>query len=509
MDLTELTNKFTELLKIEQLDEAPSKIMSVLLSCKNEIFDKWFEAFPDLTKDNLQPIFQYYMADRKIKMQDYTPNTLAKACVMLAGIDKAKSCYDMCAGSGALTIQAWNINKNCNFICEEFDERVIPFLLFNLSIRNTNAIVINGDVLSGERFKCYKLTASERYSNIIEMQSPNEIKADICVSNPPYNMKWKHEPFMLLDERFNNYGVPPESNANYAFILTALATSKRSALILPNCVLDSNLKEEKNIRQNIIDNNKIDSIIANPDNMFEATTIGTCLLCMDNGKNTIHSEFVDMRKNYVEEERKQRGQFGGKSHTNRTYIKTVKIYGEENLNEILSAVNDKECKTGLCKSVSIEDIKTMDYSLNPLRFIEMVCVEPKHRDYADIIADINRTIEEKNCCKLVINETLAKRLGLEKELYTQNSAPDDDFDNFIYKLTGSKILQSDYIQFTKNKNEFSFKNNNADFISTILTSIFQMWKQHVMYLNEVENRYLVEMRDAILPELMSGKIEVQ
>ena len=31
----------------------------------------------------------------------------------------------------------------------------------------------------------------------------------------------------------------------------------------------------------------------------------------------------------------------------------------------------------------------------------------------------------------------------------------------------------------------------------------------IMYLNNEENRYLAEFRDAILPELMSGKIEAK
>lgn len=34
------------------------------------------------------------------------------------------------------------------------------------------------------------------------------------------------------------------------------------------------------------------------------------------------------------------------------------------------------------------------------------------------------------------------------------------------------------------------------------------WNQMIMYLNNEENRYLAEFRDALLPELMSGRIEV-
>lgn len=38
--------------------------------------------------------------------------------------------------------------------------------------------------------------------------------------------------------------------------------------------------------------------------------------------------------------------------------------------------------------------------------------------------------------------------------------------------------------------------------------IMQTWKQHIYYLNQQENRYLAELRDALIPDLMSGKIDV-
>ena len=119
---------------------------------------------------------------------------------------------------------------------------------------------------------------------------------------------------------------------------------------------------------------------------------------------------------------------------------------------------------------------------------------------------MNRVISEKNCCKLTINETLAKRLGFDVEFY--KSSNDDELDSTIQKITGTKLAKSDYITFTKNKNELSFKNNNSEFVSTIFLSILQMWKQHIMYLNNEENRLLIEMRDALLPELMSGKLNL-
>lgn len=507
MELTELCSVFKELLKIENVIEAPQKLLQVLFSCKNDFFDEWISNFPDLSTDNLQPIFQYYMADRKEKMQDYTPKTLARMCVKIAGVENAKSCYDMCAGSGALTIQAWQLNSKCQFVCEEFDERVIPFLLCNLAMRNMSAVVIHGDVIKGEKMKAYKLTPTEKYSNIEEVKPPRSIHTDVCISNPPYNIKWTPEPFIALDERYVNFGAPPSSNANYAFVLTALNTAKSSCLILPCGVLSPSTAAEIGIVEQIVKANKLNAVVINPGEMFEATSIGTCLFHIRNDKTDTMTAFVDMRNTYTEETRAQKGQFGGASHTNRIYTKSVKTFSDEQIEKALTAVKQRTAQAEFSKSASIEDIKSSGYKLAPSIFIEFVYKMPSHRSYGDILSDINRVRNEQNCCKLVINETLAKRFGFDTELYSREQN-DKNFNDLLFKLTGEKLKKTDYVQFTKNKNEFTFKNNSSDAVSSILVSIMSIWKQHIMYLNNEENRYLAEMRDALLPDLMSGNISI-
>lgn len=68
--------------------------------CGDEgFFDSLTALHDDLTTDHLQPIFQYYIADRKEKMQDYTPSCLGRLIAKLNHIENANSCYDMCAGS--------------------------------------------------------------------------------------------------------------------------------------------------------------------------------------------------------------------------------------------------------------------------------------------------------------------------------------------------------------------------------------------------------------------------
>ena len=55
------------------------------------------------------------------------------------------------------------------------------------------------------------------------------------ISNPPYNMKWRLPPFAQIQKRFCDCELPPESNANYAFILTALSLIDDKAVFLLPC----------------------------------------------------------------------------------------------------------------------------------------------------------------------------------------------------------------------------------------------------------------------------------
>ena len=58
-----------------------------------------------------------------------------------------------------------------------------------------------------------------------------------CISNPPYNIKWEVPLFAQMDARFYECGVPPKSNANFAFVLSGFEKADKAAYILPNAVL--------------------------------------------------------------------------------------------------------------------------------------------------------------------------------------------------------------------------------------------------------------------------------
>ena len=88
------------------------------------------------------------VGDRKEKKQDYTPKSLARFMGMLAG--DGETITDMCAGSGALIIQKWNQDHDIEFRAIEIDGNVIPFLLFNMVLRNIRCDIYQMDALTDE-----------------------------------------------------------------------------------------------------------------------------------------------------------------------------------------------------------------------------------------------------------------------------------------------------------------------------------------------------------------------
>lgn len=173
MELKELMKKTISLLDIKDVSEMPEKLFDVVKNNNEKIYNDFQELVEcNLSVDWLQMIFQYYLSDRKEKMQDYTPKTLADFMAKLVGNSDA-TIIDMCAGSGALTIQKWNKNHNLKFILYEFDENVMPFLLFNMAVRNISCVIYHADVLQQEVFHTYEISKGKKYGFFKEVESGN------------------------------------------------------------------------------------------------------------------------------------------------------------------------------------------------------------------------------------------------------------------------------------------------------------------------------------------------
>lgn len=328
------------------------------------------------------------------------------------------------------------------------------------------------------------------------------------ISNPPYNLKWQYS--NENKKRFENIAIPPEKNANFVFILEGFLNSEKCAFILPLNILTTEIKEEKKIIKYLTDNNFIEAVIKCPDKMFEKTSIPVFILLLNKKKNNSYIEMIDMSNNFEIEKREQKAQYGSNSHTKRIYKKEIKIFNDKHIEQIIDIINNKKNEINISKAVSIEEIKNKNYIINPTIYIEKEEEIIKTRTYDDIIKDLNRIIKEKNKLKITCNESLANKFGLTEVFNNlKNSQELNNEINNELKLINKNIEKENFISLSKNKNELIFKNNDKEDISHILILILQQWKNHIYYLNQQENIYLTELRDKLLPDLLSGKINLE
>ena len=502
MELKELTAKICDLFGCVSIETFPDKIALALLS-QNPIlyFDRYKELCPDLTVDWLQRVYQFYHADRENKKQDYTPISLAKLVSYLSCMPGEKVVYDCCCGSGALTIQKWCVNPDLKFVCEELDERVIPILLFNLCIRNIEATVVNKDILTGDIINSYTVIRGSVYGTVQRSMFPETelLKADVGVSNPPFNLRVPVSGIITND-------LPSQYTCNFAFVAHCLQRSERCALILPRGVLTS--KEEKECRRYFVEKGWLQAAISLPEKMFESTSVATCILLFDKRKTSKDVMVIDSEGMKSVEVREQRGE-GDASHYNRIYKKEFNTFSDEQIAAICELVTKEQ--ESFSKRISQEELEQHEYCLTIGPYLPIEFEGTIHRDFNAIISDINRIIRERNVIKITVNKVWAERLGLVEVIRDCEASNEivksmnESFASFKNYDVKEKIIENKYIQ-SSNSKVFCIENTDKEILSSIMPFFMNMYKQHIYYLNDEENRLLAELRDSMLPLLMNGEL---
>lgn len=118
-----------------------------------------------------------------------------------------------------------------------------------------------------------------------------DMKFDYIVGNPPFSIKW--EPFE--DERFQAPVLPPPSKADYAFLMHILhyLSDKGKAVVLnfPG-ILYRGAREGK-IRQWMVEQNYIETVIQIAGGKFEDTAIATAIIIFNKAKTSKDILFID------------------------------------------------------------------------------------------------------------------------------------------------------------------------------------------------------------------------
>ncbi|WP_299194890.1 N-6 DNA methylase [uncultured Amphritea sp.] len=232
----------------------------------------------------------------------YSPNSVADLIINLLKPQQGMSIYDpVCGSGGFLTKAADFIEKNggrtdtCKFVGQELSVSSLVIAKLNLLIHGiSNAELYSGDVIT----------------NPGSLDSHGDLeKFDIVLADPPFSMKnWCRGDFQPLHDihhRFE-FGIPPASNADFAFVLHTLYSLKeggKAAVIVSDGVLFRAGAEGK-IRQKLIEAGHIHAVISLPPNLFPGTGISANILVLSNPGSCEDVLFIKSSHSYESQKKR-------------------------------------------------------------------------------------------------------------------------------------------------------------------------------------------------------------
>ncbi|MBQ9372799.1 MAG: N-6 DNA methylase [Thermoguttaceae bacterium] len=278
----------------------------------------------------------------------YTPSSIVNTLVsILRPFDNCRV-YDCCCGSGGMFVQSEKFiaahsgtRGALSVYGQEANADTWKMAKINLAIRGIDA-----------DFGPYQ---ADTFTNDLH---PN-LRADFILANPPFNYHpWNQE--RLLDDVRWKYGVPPASNANYAWIqhmIHHLAPGGKIGLVLANGALSVQQNGEDAIRRKIIEADLVEGIVAMPEKLFYSVQIPATLWFITKGKKQKGKTlFIDARKMGYMVDRKHR-------ELSKEDIQKLADTFEAFQNGSLEDVK------GFCAVATLEDIAKQDYILTPGRYV--------------------------------------------------------------------------------------------------------------------------------------------
>lgn len=325
-------------------------------------------------KDLIGYVYEYFLKEfavnaTKEEGEYYTPHDAVQLIASLIEPYDG-TLYDPCCGSGGMFIQSAQLVaskqgniSSVNVYGQEKDDVTYRLAKMNLALRGishnlggTNDSSFTHDLHKGLYF-------------------------DYIMANPPFNLKGWYNDNLKHDARWADYDTPPESNANYAWILHMLSHLKPSngvaGFLLANGALnDSDTLE---IRKRLIQNDKVEAIIVLPRELFITTDISVTLWILNqnkkggkyHGRNLRNREheilFMDLRtwkENAVKGEKQKKVHLSPEQiHRAADMYHTWQSEGADGNNYAVPE---------LYRSVGMAEIESKGWALTPSKYIEFI-----------------------------------------------------------------------------------------------------------------------------------------
>ena len=278
----------------------------------------------------------------------YTPASVVKTIVSV--LNPLSNCrvYDPCCGAGGMFVKSAEFIQdhsgrrgNVSVYGQESNPDTWKMAKMNLAIRGIDADI--GPYHEDTFFNDLHPT----------------LKADYIMANPPFNLKnWGQE--KLKEDVRWKYGLPPASNANFAWIqhmIHHLSPRRKIGLVLANTALSIGSGEEFEIRKKIIEDNLVEAVVSLPASLFYSTKIKVSIWFINKKKSTTDILFIDAR------------------NLGHSTTRTMKEFSDSDIKKIAKTVHEfQESRTideivGFCRSAPIEEVREKNYNISPTKYI--------------------------------------------------------------------------------------------------------------------------------------------
>ena len=330
------------------------------------------------TKDVLGRSYEYCLSkfaeqEGKLAGEFYTPACVVKTLVEVLRPYNGRV-YDPCCGSGGMFVQsakfvenhAGNIN-NISIYGQDSNATTWKMCMMNLAIRGIEADLgrYNADTFFDD---CHPT-----------------LKADFIMANPPFNLSdWGGD--KLKNDKRWKYGIPPEGNANFAWMqhmIYHLSPKGKIGMVLANGSLSSQSGGEGEIRKNLVEADLVECIIAMPPQLFYTTQIPVSLWFLNKNKDQKGKTlFIDAR------------------NLGNLVTRRLRELADDDISKIANTIlyfqSDRgyEDIKGFCAVVETSEIAKHDYILTPGRYVGIEEQEDDGEPFAEKMEKLSTELSQ-------------------------------------------------------------------------------------------------------------------
>ncbi len=318
----------------------------------------------------------------------FTPQEVSEllARITVVGKTQINKVYDPACGSGSLLLKFAKVlgpsGVRMGYFGQEINLTTYNLCRINMFLHDVNYEKF--DIAHGD--------------TLIDPQHWDEEPFEAIVSNPPYSIQWEGDanPLLINDPRFAPAGVlAPKSRADLAFtmhILSWLATTGTAAIVEFPGVLYRGGAEQK-IRQYLIDNNFVDTVIQLPPDLFFGTTIATCIVVLKKSKADNSTLFIDASAEFVRQGNKNK-------------------LTADNRQKMLDAFTQREDIPHFAKLVRNSAIAENSYNIAVSSYVEQEDTS-EATDITALNAEIARIVARQSELRIAIDAIVADLEGAE------------------------------------------------------------------------------------------------